>query len=70
MHIDQYDVSMKLSKLNQFVKLERFFLKLHCQLPKLYSVYGQWKIGGMILTPKNFRCSQNNLSQKLKVLAK
>jgi hypothetical protein len=61
-HNVEYDGSMKLSKLKQLVKLAPFFIKLHCQLPTLYSVYGQWKIGG-ILTPINLKCSQNNLSQ-------
>jgi hypothetical protein len=61
-HIDQYDVSMKLSKLRQLVKLQRFLLN-YCQLPTLYSVYGQWKSSGMILTPKNLKWSQNNLFQ-------
>ena len=62
MHIDQYDGSMKLSKSKRLVKLERFLLNCVVNYQR-YTACGQLKIGGMILTPKNLKCSQNNVSQ-------
>ena len=47
MHIDQYEAV----QVEAASEPGTFFIKLHCQLPTVHSVYGQWKIVGMIRTP-------------------